>query len=99
MTQTSPIPPAPKPGENATSLAELKAATKNLPAEKADARIRQAATGPKPGTLDSVGSSNAGFDSYSNTVNGLINSGNAVGNWLVNTGDYADPEDILDYRP
>lgn len=33
MTQTSPIPPAPKPGENATSLAELKAATKNLPAE------------------------------------------------------------------
>ena len=33
MTQTSPIPPAPKPGENATSLAELKAATRNLPAE------------------------------------------------------------------
>ncbi len=62
-------------------------------------RIKNAATGPKPGTLDSVGSSNSGFDSYSNTVNGLINAGNAVGNWLVNTGDYADPEDILDYRP
>lgn len=33
MTQTSSIPQAPRPGENPTSLAELKAATKNLPAE------------------------------------------------------------------
>ncbi len=81
-----------------TSQSAPSSASNAAPA-KADARIRQAATGPKPGTLDSVGSSNAGFDSYSNTVNGLINSGNAVGNWLVNTGDYADPEDILDYRP
>lgn len=74
-------------------------ATSNAAPSKADARIKKAAAGEKPGTLDSVGSSNSGFDSYSNTVNGLINTGNAVGNWLVNTGDYADPEDILDYRP
>ncbi|MCD7984739.1 MAG: hypothetical protein LUG19_10910, partial [Desulfovibrio sp.] len=81
-----------------TSQAAPSTASNTAPS-KADARIRQAATGPKPGTLDSVGSSNSGFDSYSNTVNGLINAGKAVGNWLVNTGDYADPEDILDYRP
>lgn len=73
--------------------------TSNAAPSKADARIKKAAAGSKPGTLDSVGSSNSGFDSYSNTVNDLINTGNAVGNWLVNTGDYADPEDILDYRP
>lgn len=62
-------------------------------------RIKNAAAGAKPGTLDSLGSSSPEFDSYGNTINGLTNAGRAVGNWLTNTGDYADPEDILDYRP
>lgn len=62
-------------------------------------RIKNAAAGAKPGTLDSLGSSSPEFDSYGNTINGLTNAGRAVGNWLTNTGDYADPEDVLDYRP